>query len=614
MKNLKYNLLIILVLLSFTGCEKYLDKAPESILTVDEVFKDFTHAQGFVEELYAYVVDIGEGGHWETDYLLGDDSKCNETWLGSDNIDRGDLYGLIQPGGFNYFVTHDEESNSTSKQGPFERLGIYEGAVKGIRKANLTIENIDKMVDATQAERDVILGQAYFFRAFFHLEIMKYWGRFPYIDMVITGDFALPRPDTYRESALKAHEDFMLAAELLPVNWDNEPYGQYTLGENKGRVTKGAAYGYAGKNLLIAASPLMKGTENTYDYDIELANMAVDAFAEVLKLDDAGVYNLLPWDRMDEAFWEVPTPMEWPGSTEFIFNATAGHDWAQRYRFALQCMPNYITGNKGTDCVLSPTHNYIYYNFGMANGLSIEDDLSGNYGTPTYDPANPFDNRDPRFYEWLILDGDSLADRPPDRVENWTAKVYVDGAHDHWGMDHRGSMTGYFFEKYYPTWAGNWYSAPLEASMPWRIRMRLTDIYLMYAEALQAGQQNARTAPDSYHLTAEQAINILRDRAGVPHVNTSIVDNANKFMDEIRRERAVELSYEGHRWVDIRRWSVAHLDRYRIKTALDFPEDHSYYTEVVLIDRVCEYPKHFWLPFETSQTQIYEGFPQNPGW
>jgi hypothetical protein len=615
MKNLKYNLLLISVLLSFAGCEKYLDKAPESVLTVDEVFKDFVHAQGFVEELYAYVVDYGEGGHWETDYLLGDDSKCNENWLGSDAIDRGDLYGLLyNPDGFNLFVTHDEETNSPSAQGPFERLGIYDGAVEGIRKANLVIENIDKMVDATQAERDVILGQAYFFRAFFHLEIMKFWGRFPYIDKVITDDYALTRPDTYRESALKAHEDFMRAAELLPVDWDDEPYGQYTLGENKGRVTKGTAYGYAGKNLLFAASPLMKGTENTYDYDRELANMAAGAFAEVLKLDDAGVYDLVPWDRMEEVFWKVPTPMEWPGSTEFIFNGTAGHDWAQRYRFALMCMPLSITGNKGTDAILSPTHNYIYNNFGMANGLSIEDDLSGNYGTPTYDPASPFANRDPRFYKWLIIDGDSLADRTPDRPENWTAKLYVGGAHDHTGMDHRGSQTGYFFKKFYPTWAGAWYSAPLTSSMPWRIRMRLTDIYLMYAEALHAGQQNARTAPDSYNLTAEQALNILRNRAGVPDVNLSIADDPNKFMDEIRRERAVELSYEGHRWVDIRRWSVAHLDKYRIKTALDFPEDHSYFTEVVLIDRVCEYPKHFWLPFETSQTQIYEGFPQNPGW
>jgi len=610
MKKLKYIISFLLVIISLTGCEKYLDKEPESILTEEEVFKNFVNAQGFVEQLYAYVVDYAQGGHWETDYLFGDDAICNESWLGSGDADRGNLFAFITPGGFNYFVTHDEATNTPNDGSPFNRLGIYDGAVLGIRKANLAIENIDLMVDATEAERNVILGQAYFFRAFFHMEIMIHWGRFPYIDHVLTDDFELPRPATYKETALKIHEDFMQAAELLPENWDEEPFGQYTLGENRGRVTKGAAYAYAGKNLLVAASPLMKGTQNTYDYDRELANMAVDAFAEVFKL---GRYSLVPWDRIEEVFWKVPSPMAWPGSTEFIFNGTSGNDWAQRFRFALMCMPNSITGNKGTDAILSPTHNYIHNNFGMENGLSIEDDLSGAYGPSTYDPAHPFDNRDPRFYKWVISDGDSLADRDPGNADNWTAKLYVGGVHDAYGAQ-RGSQTGYFYKKFYPEWAGSWYSAPLNESMPWCIRMRYTDIYLMYAEALLSGQQSATAIPASYNLSAEGAINALRDRAGVPHVNQSIVSNTNKFMDEIRRERAVELSFETHRWLDIRRWSVAHLDRYRIKTGLDFPQDHSHFTEVVLVDRVCEYPKHYWIPFESEQTQMYEGFPQNPGW
>jgi hypothetical protein len=181
MKKLLNKILLLGVLLSFAGCEKYLDRAPESVLTAEEVFKDFVHAQGFVEELYAYVVDYAQGGHWETDYLLGDDALCNETWLGSGAIDNGDFFGLIN-GRFNYIAGKSEAT--TDEQGPFNRPGIYDGGVKAIRKANLVFENIDKMVDATQAEKDVILGQAYFFRAFFHLEIMKFWGRFPYIDKV----------------------------------------------------------------------------------------------------------------------------------------------------------------------------------------------------------------------------------------------------------------------------------------------------------------------------------------------------------------------------------------------------------------------------------------------
>ena len=144
--------------------------------------------------------------------------------------------------------------------------------------------------------------------------------------------------------------------------------------------------------------------------------------------------------------------------------------------------------------------------------------------------------------------------------------------------------------------------------------MRLTDVYLMYAEALHAAKNSATTAPGSYNLTAEQVVNIMRDRAGVPHVSASIVGDPNKFMDELRRERSVELSFEAHRWVDIRRWVLADQLKYRMKTGLDFPKDHSYFQEFELITRVCDYPKHFWMPFETNQTQFYEGFEQNPGW
>ena len=145
------------------------------------------------------------------------------------------------------------------------------------------------------------------------------------------------------------------------------------------------------------------------------------------------------------------------------------------------------------------------------------------------------------------------------------------------------------------------------------MHMRLTDVYLMYAEALHASK-GASIAPNSYNLTAEAAINLLRNRAGIPNVNSNIVSNNEDFMDELRRERAVELSYEAHRWVDIRRWGVAHLDKYKIKTALDFDQSYTFFRESTLTTRVCEYPKHYWLPFEANQTQFYEGFPQNPGW
>lgn len=608
MKNKIIKISFVLGLLLFSAsCEDYLDIAPEANITVDEVFENFDNAQGFIEEMYSLVTDYQYGGHSQTDWLYGDDATINNGWQFSNHIDRGNL-DQWQTHGFSYLWK--PTSKSSSQTVAHNRPGVYNGSILGIRKANIAIANIDLMVDATQAEKDVILGQAYFFRAFFHTQIMKFWGAYPYIDTVLSDDFQLPRPLTYKESALKAHEDFKRAASLLPVNWDNQPYGQKTLGDNRNRVSKGAAYAYMGKNLLFAASPLMKGSQDTYDYDTELALMAVDAFAEILKLGDQGRYALEPWDNIDAVFWDTER-QEAPGGTEYIFNNTGFPEWIIRNVIGLQ-MDGNVSG--GTNKILSPTHNFIHYNFGMANGLSVQDDASGNYGTPTYDPTRPFENRDPRFYKWITVDGDVLATNGP--MDHRTAKLYTDGKHRNRSQ---GSQTGYFFKKFYPELHSRWNNLS-RRHVPWRLHMRYTDIYLMYAEALHAATNNGTSIPSSYNLSAVDAINKLRDRANMPHVHPSIVSDPNKFMDEIRRDRSVELSFEAHRWVDIRRWVLAHLDRYKNKTGIDFPPKdeatgtYSYMKEFILVERICEYPKHYWLPFRTAETQLYEGFYQNPGW
>ena len=635
MKSYRIKILIILGLVFSFSCEDYLDVAPDAVIDEEEVFSTFNNAQGFVEEMYALVVSYEQQTHTFQDFLLGDDGFVDRPTKASGDIDAGRFTDVIRDN-FCYLNNHYnsdygstgtnsanvENNNSFNRQRP----GLYDGSLRGIRKANIVIENVenrDLMVNATQAEKDVILGQAYFFRAFFHNEIMKFWGRYPYIDRVLIDDFRIPRPETYKEVALLANEDYIKAIELLPVDWDQEPYGQLTETENKGRLTKGTAYAFQGKNLLLAASPLMKGNNvsiNTYDYDTELCDMAVDAFAEVLKLADQGRYALATWENYDEVFWKSPAPGSWPGSTEFIFAATGGSQ-GQATRFMASGVNKAIHTTSAGYEVISPTHNFIHNNFGMANGLSIEDDLSGNFGPTLYDPTQPFANRDPRFYKWHIIDGqviDPGAPGPHNTAQLWFENAGQKGFHRSTGAENIKvkNNTGYMWTKFYPKVDGTYHTIwnpIINQYTGVRMHMRLTDVYLMYAEALHASR-GAMAVPSSYGLSAESAINLLRNRAGIPNVNPSIVADNNKFMDELRRERAVELSYEAHRWVDIRRWGVAHLDKYRRKLALDFPQDQSNFTETLLVDRICEFPQHYWLPFPVEQTLIYEGFPQNPGW
>jgi hypothetical protein len=167
--------------------------------------------------------------------------------------------------------------------------------------------------------------------------------------------------------------------------------------------------------------------------------------------------------------------------------------------------------------------------------------------------------------------------------------------------------------------------------------MRLADVYLMYAESIVAATGNP-SANATTTMTGLQAINAVRDRAGVDPVSGTYSTDAHKFMDEVRRERAVELAFEGHRFNDLRRWLLLDKYPYNIKTSQEFQREEGFkvvtdkdgnksivgagdeknekvsgFKEVQILKRNFT-DKHYWLPLKKSDTQLYDGFPQNQGW
>lgn len=635
----------MILLLQLTSCEDYLDKTIESDLKIEDVFKDFEHAQGFIEQCYMYVVSYSMNTEWNAaPFLLGDETLGYSSYMADRHWDEGTLTEWRNTTSYFYKSPVD-----ITNENPQYRCGIWNGW-EAIRIANLAIENIDLMTGATETEKKLILGQAYFFRAYFHNEIMKFWGRIPYIDRVLSAegdDYKIPRPVTYEECALKADADYAKAAELLPYNWDdlqNDPNAEFltfrgeTFGNNLMRINKAIVYSFKGKNLLLAASPLMQGNTDTYAYDQELCELAAQDFAKVIEMDRQNInqlglatkdnYKYVFYTKNGWSFYQ-----RWPGTAknmessegEFIFSAPAGIQW----KYAL--LPETYMPYSKSNTRIVPNHHFIHNTFGTANGLACDED-------PTFDPQQEFENRDPRFHEWLIIDGDKIIEKPTADLQYKYARLYTGGLL-------RGSLfdakhTGYFIKKWGDITFNSNTKIPGGGDNQVEItaislQMRLTDVYLMYAEALTATDKyGVDKAPEFMsNLSALGTINMLRDRFNVPHVEDSygmigidIKANKNKFMDVVRRERAMELCFEGHRWTDIRRWVVAHLEDYKIKSAIDFDRDNPdsngdrstfkniNFKERVILKRVCDYPKHFWLPFEKSETLMFEGFEQNPGW
>ena len=634
---------------SLSSCQDYLDKEPDSTVSADDAFANFRNFQGFVEEIYNCIPDK-EKCNYCPSWNWGDDEIFNPE---ADNrmthqVDLGNFRAWESTGNW---LKRDGSSTSTNK---FDH-GIWNHAWYCIRKCNLGLQNIDKFVTGSAEEKKLIEGQLYFFRAWWHEEMMQYFGGMPYVDTFL-GDNAeqrLPRL-SYQECADKAAADFRKAADLLPINWDKTSAGLATQGKNDLRINKIMALGYLGKTYLWAASPLMKNgaqtgaskNGKTYDYDQEYAKKAAEAFGELLSLVEAGQtqYALAEFKYSDiynheksadanscfsDIFYTKKQNWKMPGTVEAIFRGPSadfnGSNWNTSKVFGPKVQKVVAHDN----VIHQPTANLVEA-YGMANGEPIYLVENGKYvlnPKSGFDPEHPFKNRDPRFYHDIVFDGFKYLNGTPGQYADLQyCQLYTGG---NMRPIENASRTGYFIQKLVPHTCNevdkdyDWGSA-LHCYLPY---MRLADIYLMYAEACAAfGGASGKSS--NFGKTAEDAINTLRDRCGAGHVAPEFVADNHKFMDEVRREREVELSFEGFRFCDLQRWLLLTEAPYNQKFSQEFDrvESADFYTKHDPKDaQVANYrrkliltrnfdAKHYWFPLPIKETQISSEFRQNPGW
>lgn len=377
-----------------------------------------------------------------------------------------------------------------------------------------------------------------------------------------------------------------------------------------------------GKTYLYAGSPLMaNGINGPRTYDAEMCKQAASAFGELLTMVENGQtqYALVDFEDYSSLFYTMQQNWLMPGSTEAIIRSpTYGPDsfWRQMNSYQPSPMAN------GDGIVLAPSANYVNY-YGMENGLPLDDPESG------FDPTHPWKGRDPRFYNDIIYDGIKVVagtiTNPRDEVWRY-ANLYTGG---NYVSDPRTvSRTGYLNYKFIPIGANIWdntygYSYSTHFHLTW---LRLADVYLMYAEAAAQGYNSPTGKAPNFSKDAVQAVNRIRERAGVAPLATKFSSSLDGFMSELRRERAVELSFEGHRFNDLRRWLLLTEYPYTIKTKQEFdrageldtkidPKENAvlnWREEIVQTRNLTS--KHYWFPFNTDDVSIYPEFSQNPGW
>ena len=595
--------------IALTSCADYLNKSPEAGLTSDDIFKSFDKFQGFIEEGYWYMEDPMTS-FTSAIFNFGDDIYMPRAdFMGTTNSDyrawETSQVCIFYANAYKYAPTNGSNTDG------FSQVGYWDGGWAGIRKANIALANIDKLVipykgAPLQEQKDLIEGQALFLRAYLQFHIIRVWGGMPYITTQLfpADPMKFPRLN-YAQSSDMIEKDLLRAAELLPADWDQTATGQITAGNNAGRFTKGAAYALLGKVMLYAGSPLMNGeSTGNYTYNKDYCAKASKYFAEVLKLSaitGGTVYDLLPWSNYSDNFYAYQNIIPCSGKEGVFTPPILAHLRKTHIGDFLNSM-----GGWGLGC--GPLENYVQY-FGMNNGENFDPNV---YNTPS---INPWANRDPRFYKDIVTDGSTLMYNPGGNPKAIPSQFYLGGRdRNGWG----NSDTGYGWQKFrdstlYASSPTQW-SSNINRRLP---NIRLADVYLMYAEAVNEAYGWNASDP-AINVTAWGAVQAVRNRVLLPNGTplpflAKFYNSDASLRETIRRERAVELAFEGHRWYDLRRWYVSDQPEYMRMDVLDFDKAHTYFKIRPIATKVFQ-KKHFWFPIKDSQTQIYTEFGQNPGW
>ena len=144
------------------------------------------------------------------------------------------------------------------------------------------------------------------------------------------------------------------------------------------------------------------------------------------------------------------------------------------------------------------------------------------------------------------------------------------------------------------------------------VTYRLGEFYLNYAEAVfnYLGSSDATSA--EFSMSAREAVNVVRNRSDVRMPDFPVEMSADEFVTKYRRERMVELAFEGHRFWDIRRWKDGDSQKNLVEMQITKNGDAYTYTRVMKSRYWND--KMYLFPIPDSEIRKNPNLSQNPGW
>ncbi|MGB4415769.1 MAG: RagB/SusD family nutrient uptake outer membrane protein [Paludibacter sp.] len=612
-KYFKYIIVLSFSSILFTSClEDYLDVSPESGLTDQEVFTKYENFKKFFDVVYSdygtYSIATAFPLHWSyCSQKFSLESLTDMSDAGRLQLSQPYKRGTMYPSQLLYNFKEPSWSRPAGEQ-----FGWFEAMWKATRVANIALEKVDMLQNASEVEKNDLRAQAYFVRGFCLFSIFRSYGAMPHITKPLGPDdiWDIARPSKY-ETCMSVVEDMDQAIKYYKLankmRRDPGPGGAlHLIDPEMFRPSGMAATALRARALLYAASPLNNDQGNAPWEAAAKANW--EAIQDALSLQ----YELLPMDKFKQNFngnrYSNEQLYGWYAGKN---NAAAGH-----IQYLLPGVFNNSQYNSG-EC---PTQNTVdKFETIYGDPLNTQEDRDIATALGHYNEQDPYANRDPRLAFTVIYNQSPL----PGTWQDGKAQIWIQGTSTYGEILNPGftgvTQTGYLSRK---RWGGESQKNNVSVDYTEPV-IRLGELYLNYAEAANEAYGPNNPAPGA-SMSAVEAINVIRNRAGMPNVLSKFTSSKELFRQRIKNERNVELAFEGHYFYDIRRWmdapAVYSGTLYgvvveKVTATADYPTGFKYTrTPLAATRQIAWHEGMYYLPFADRDYKLMKNFVGGPVW
>ena len=592
-KYIKY-MTVALLAVNFTACSDFLDKEVDLALGPEDVFNKFENTRGNLANIYSYLPDAFAG--YNDGQFLGASRDCmTDNAISFWNVHR----------------YHAVLADSYSATNHWFAQNYWEKNFRGIRAANTFLtyakESVIKNKETDNDDNrlyDRYVAEAKLLRAIFHFDLVSYFGAIPILGENEEGKpiiFDYTNPEAMNQPRTDAAEALQWIADECDKVKDVLPFRYKQEDLNWGRLNGASAYALKARALLYRASALNNPSNDKSRWQAA-ADAATAFFAK--NNQQSNPYRLYttadnnPEKNYYECFVSDPTPPHL--NNEFILCRS---EWTNTREIELFLTPCGFSGSANAVGRTNPTQNLVD-SYETINGKPIDQD-------PSYDPQNPYANRDPRLEQTILHHGSIWGDA--NESEEREVDITYGSGKDYKAL-HGGTVTGYYTKKFLHNMS---FKSPKLYTHACPI-FRYAEVLLNAAEAINEAQ-----GPDN----AYQYVNQVRARVGMPAYKGMTQE---QLRERIRNERRIELCFEDHRFFDERRWELfegksASNERneprykqvYNIYGVQVNPGSSTIYTygsSDLYKARAFSSPKNYYFPIPDAEIKRLPKLKQNAGW